>query len=382
MKVYIIAGEASGDLHASNLVRAIIKQLPEAEFRGLGGDLMRNAGVTIVKHYKETAVMGVFNVLLKLRTIKKNIEDCKNDILHFSPDALILVDYPGFNLKMASFSKSKGIKTLFYIAPKVWASREHRIEQLQKNVDKIISILPFEKAYFSQHGIDVEYVGSPVVDAIDSRNCKNETREEFLGRMGYDKSPYVVLMCGSREHEVKHVLPLMVGVAREYPQFRYYVAGVREINASIYESIIEGSTVKIVWNETYALLQHAHAAMVTSGTATLETALLNIPQVVCYKLWGGYFLQWFINRIVKVPYISLVNLILNRTSVVELLQVKLNHTSLKKAFQDIALNNAFRTQMFDDYKELRTILGGSGASERAATFITGSILQEPTVMPK
>jgi lipid-A-disaccharide synthase len=382
VKIYIIAGEASGDLHASNLVRAVKKQVPDAVFRGLGGDLMHDAGVTIVKHYKQTAVMGVFNVLLKLRSIKQNLDDCKNDIERFAPDAVLLVDYPGFNLKIASFTKSKGLQTIFYIAPKVWASREHRVKQLQTNVDKIISILPFEKEYFLRHKIDVEYVGSPVVDAIDARICKSETREEFIQRMGFEKTPYVVLMCGSREHEVKHVLPYMVNVAGQFSQFRYYVAGVKEIDAALYESIIEGTNIKIVWNEAYALLQHAHAAMVTSGTATLETALLNIPQVVCYRLGGGHFLQWFINRIVKVPYISLVNLILNRASVVELLQVKLTNDSLREAFVNIALNNEFRDRVFGDYSELRQILGNAGASDRAATYLTGSILQKAEVMPK
>ncbi|MFB6342075.1 lipid-A-disaccharide synthase [Saccharicrinis sp. FJH62] len=375
MKIYLIAGEASGDLHASNLIKSLKLLHPDAEFRGWGGDLMQSAGMELVRHYRDTAVMGLINVILKLRSIGRNIQACKKDIESWKPDLMIFVDYPGFNLRIAEFTKTAGITNYYYIAPKVWASREKRVEKIRKYIDKIFAILPFEENYFSKHGITVEYVGSPVVDALEDRTCKNEKRSEFIQRIGLENKPIIALLAGSRQHEVTQILPYFLRIATQYPQYQYVVAGVSVLDRSVYNSLIESAKVKLVFDETYALLQHAEVALVASGTATLETALLNVPQVVCYRLWGNNITQFVMNRIVKVPWVSLVNLIMHSEVVKELIQKKLTDDTLKLEFENLVQNKDYRTKMLKDYKELQNIVGGPGASERAAAMISRSFTE-------
>jgi lipid-A-disaccharide synthase len=372
MKIYLIAGEASGDLHASNLIKSLELLYPDAEFRGWGGDLMQNAGMELVKHYKDTAVMGLINVILKLRSIGRNIKACKKDIENWKPDLMIFVDYPGFNLRIAEFTKTFGIPNYYYIAPKVWASREKRVEKIRKYIDKVFAILPFEEDYFSKHGIRVEYVGSPVVDALENRTCKKENKTDFLKRLDLENMPVVAFLAGSREHEVTQILPYFLRIAEQYPQYQYVVAGVSVLDRTVYERQIEGKKVKLIFDETYALLQHSEVALVASGTATLETALLNVPQVVCYRLWGNNITQLVINLIVKVPWVSLVNLIMNREVVKELIQKKLTDEALQQEFDNLMHNAAYREKMLDDYTLLHKTVGDPGASERAAAVIARS----------
>ena len=366
MKIYIIAGEASGDLHASNLIKALKAESPEIEFRGWGGDLMQEAGMDMVKHYKNTAVMGLINVLLKLRSIKRNMEFCKQDIVQWQPDLLIFVDYPGFNLRIAAFTKSLGLTNYFYIAPKVWASREKRIKNIKRYVDKIFAILPFEERYFKTHNIIVEYVGNPVVDALAMRECKNEQKNDFIKRTNLSSKPIIALLAGSRLHEVTQILPYFMRMIDDYPDYQFVIAGVSVIKKHVYADIIGSKDVKLIFDDTYALLQHAHLALVASGTATLETALLNVPQVVCYRLWGKYLTQFVMNQIVKVPYVSLVNLILGREAVPELIQIKLTDKALKAHLHKLVYDEDTRRRMFNDYNELNKILGNERASVRAA----------------
>ncbi|MFB6318777.1 lipid-A-disaccharide synthase [Saccharicrinis sp. FJH54] len=372
MKIYLIAGEASGDLHASNLIKSLKRIYPDAEFRGWGGDMMQKAGMELVKHYRDTAVMGLINVILKLRSIGRNIQACRKDIENWKPDLMIFVDYPGFNLRIASYTKAAGIPNYYYIAPKVWASREKRVEKIKAYIDKIFAILPFEEKYFSKHGITVDYVGSPVVDALDNRTCKNESRASFIKRSGLQDKPMVALLAGSRHHEVTQILPFFIRIAEKYPQYQYVVAGVSVLDRSVYEHLLDGKDIKLVFDETYALLQHAEAAMVASGTATLETALLNVPQVVCYRLWGNNITQFVMNRIVKVPWVSLVNLIMEKEVVKELIQKKLTDEALQKEFENLMQQPAYRNKMLEEYHILHRIIGGPGASDKAAERISAT----------
>lgn len=366
MKIYIIAGEASGDLHASNLINALKAESPDIEFRGWGGDLMHEAGMELVKHYKNTAVMGIINVLLKLRTIKRNMDFCKQDIAKWNPDLLIFVDYPGFNLRIAEYTKSIGLTNYFYIAPKVWASREKRVKNIKRYVDKIFAILPFEERYFKTHNIFVEYVGNPVVDALALRPCKSESKPDFVKRSNLSSKPIIALLAGSRLHEVTQILPYFMHMVDDFPDYQFVIAGVSVIKKHVYTDIIGSRDVKLIFDDTYALLQHTHVALVASGTATLETALLNVPQVVCYRLWGKYITQFVMNRIVKVPYVSLVNLILGREAVPELIQIKLTDKALKAHLHKLVYDDETRRKMFNDYNELNSILGNERASVRAA----------------
>jgi lipid-A-disaccharide synthase len=325
--------------------------------------------MTLVKHYKDTAVMGVINVLLKLRSIKKNLEDCKRDIAGWNPDLMLFIDYPGFNLRIAEYTHKLGIVNFFYIAPKVWASREKRVKKIEEFIHKVYAILPFEEAYFSKFAIPVEYVGNPVLDALNKRSCKNESRKAFGERLKLNERPIVALLAGSRQHEVSQILPYFLVIADKFPSYQYVIAGVPVLDSLVYEKHIGKRNIHLVFNETYAILQHAHVALVASGTATLETALLNVPQVVCYRFWGKHITQFVMDRIVKVPYVSLVNLILNSEVVPELIQKNLTHEKLEKAFVDLTENAQFRDQMLLNYKRLQKIVGKPGVSDLAAESI-------------
>lgn len=371
MKYYLIVGEASGDLHASNLMRALQHEDPQAEFRFFGGDLMKAVGGTCVKHYRELAYMGFIPVLLHLRTIFRNMDFCKKDVEAWQPDVLILVDYPGFNLKIAEYIKRHTqIPVYYYISPKIWAWKEYRIKNIKRDVDELFSILPFEVDFFKKHQYPIHYVGNPCVDAVDDfRRKGQETFSEFITANGLEDKPIIALLAGSRRQEIKDNLTRMIEAARSFPQYQFVVAGAPGIEPDFYKRYIDSST-KIVFGQTYRLLQQAEAALVTSGTATLETALFRVPQVVCYYISAGKLVSFLRRHILKVKYISLVNLIANREVVTELVPDGMTVSNIKKELAKIISGGNGRSRMLSEYDRLIGILGEPGASERAAAQIT------------
>lgn len=371
MKYYLIVGEASGDLHASNLMRALQHEDPQAEFRFFGGDLMKAVGGTCVKHYRELAYMGFIPVLLHLRTIFRNMDFCKKDVEAWQPDVLILVDYPGFNLKIAEYIKRHTqIPVYYYISPKIWAWKEYRIKNIKRDVDELFSILPFEVDFFKKHQYPIHYVGNPCVDAVDDfRKKGQETFSEFVTANGLEDKPIIALLAGSRRQEIKDNLTRMIEAARSFPQYQFVVAGAPGIEPDFYKRYIGGST-KIVFGQTYRLLQQAEAALVTSGTATLETALFRVPQVVCYYISVGKLVSFLRRHILKVKYISLVNLIADREVVTELVADGMTVSNIKKELAKIISGGNGRSHMLSEYDRLIGILGEPGASERAAAQIT------------
>lgn len=371
MKYYLIVGEASGDLHASNLMRALQHEDPQAEFRFFGGDLMKAVGGTCVKHYRELAYMGFIPVLLHLRTIFRNMDYCKEDVEAWQPDVLILVDYPGFNLKIAEYIKQHTrIPVYYYISPKIWAWKEYRIKNIKRDVDELFSILPFEVDFFKKHQYPVHYVGNPCVDAVDDfRKNGQETFSEFIAANGLENRPIIALLAGSRRQEIKDNLSRMIEAARSFPQYQFVVAGAPGIEPDFYKQYIDSST-KIVFGQTYRLLQQAEAALVTSGTATLETALFRVPQVVCYYTAAGKLVSFLRRHILKVKYISLVNLIADCEVVTELVADGMTVANIKKELAKIVPGGSGRSLMLSEYDRLIAILGEPGASERAASQIT------------
>lgn len=371
MKYYLIVGEASGDLHASNLMRALQHEDPQAEFRFFGGDLMKAVGGTCVKHYRELAYMGFIPVLLHLRTIFRNMDYCKKDVEAWQPDVLILVDYPGFNLKIAEYIKQHTrIPVYYYISPKIWAWKEYRIKNIKRDVDELFSILPFEVDFFKKHQYPVHYVGNPCVDAVDDfRKNGQETFSEFIAANGLENRPIIALLAGSRRQEIKDNLSRMIEAARSFPQYQFVVAGAPGIEPDFYKQYIDSST-KIVFGQTYRLLQQAEAALVTSGTATLETALFRVPQVVCYYTAAGKLVPFLRRHILKVKYISLVNLIADCEVVTELVADGMTVANIKKELAKIVPGGSGRSLMLSEYDRLIAILGEPGASERAASQIT------------
>lgn len=371
MKYYLIVGEASGDLHASNLMRALQHEDPQAEFRFFGGDLMKAVGGTCVKHYRELAYMGFIPVLLHLRTIFRNMDYCKKDVEAWQPDVLILVDYPGFNLKIAEYIKQHTrIPVYYYISPKIWAWKEYRIKNIKRDVDELFSILPFEVDFFKKHQYPVHYVGNPCVDAVDDfRKNGQETFSEFIAANGLENRPIIALLAGSRRQEIKDNLSRMIEAARSFPQYQFVVAGAPGIEPDFYKQYIDSST-KIVFGQTYRLLQQAEAALVTSGTATLETALFRVPQVVCYYTAAGKLVSFLRRHILKVKYISLVNLIADCEVVTELVADGMTVANIKKELAKIVPGGSGRSLMLSEYDWLIAILGEPGASERAASQIT------------
>lgn len=371
MKYYLIVGEASGDLHASNLMRALQHEDPQAEFRFFGGDLMKAVGGTCVKHYRELAYMGFIPVLLHLRTIFRNMDFCKKDVEAWQPDVLILVDYPGFNLKIAEYIKRHTqMPVYYYISPKIWAWKEYRIKNIKRDVDELFSILPFEVDFFKKHQYPIHYVGNPCVDAVDDfRRKGQETFSEFVTANGLEDKPIIALLAGSRRQEIKDNLTRMIEAARSFPQYQFVVAGAPGIEPDFYKRYIDSST-KIVFGQTYRLLQQAEAALVTSGTATLETALFRVPQVVCYYISAGKLVSFLRRHILKVKYISLVNLIADREVVTELVADGMTVSNIKKELAKIISGGNGRSRMLSEYDRLICILGEPGASERAAAQIT------------
>ncbi|MBR3492086.1 MAG: lipid-A-disaccharide synthase [Bacteroidales bacterium] len=370
MKFYIIAGEASGDLHASNLVAEIKKKDKKAEFRGFGGDLMKAQGVELVKHYRTMAYMGFVEVAVNLRKILGNIAQCKKDILEYQPDVVVLVDYPGFNLRIADFAHKKGFKVYYYISPQVWAWKRRRVQKIKKSVDKMLVILPFEEEFYKRYGVDVTFVGNPLLDELAKVGTGN--RSIFLRRNSLgERREIIAMLPGSRRQEVKRTLPVMLKAASHFPDYQFVIAGVSSLDKSLYKDIMGNSDVFFVENQTYDLLLNSSAALVTSGTATLETALLSVPEVVCYKATNfSYRLaKWMI----KVKFISLVNLIMDREVVKELIQGDLNEDNLVKELDQLLHNGKRQRQLLEDYEELKDKLGNVGASEKAAEVIVESL---------
>jgi lipid-A-disaccharide synthase len=371
MRYYIIAGEASGDLHAANLMRALKAQDSAAEFRVWGGDLMAAAGGHLVKHYRELAFMGFYEVLANLRTILRNLRFCKEDIAQYAPDALVLVDYPGFNMRIAAWAKENSIRTFYYISPQVWAWKASRVHKIMQNVERLFVILPFEEDFYGKYGYKVDYVGHPLLDAIGQRT----PNPNFRAENDLPDKPIIALLPGSRRQEIKPMLKQMLEVVDFYcKDYQFVVAAAPSVSSGFYQSIIlDKKGVALVENKTYELLQHATAALVTSGTATLETALFGVPEVVCYK--GNAISYAIAKRLVNIKYISLVNLILDENAVTELIQNNLNQHDLRQELAKL-LHPATSLPIRQAYARLAKKLGGGGASQRVATLVIASIRGE------
>lgn len=373
MKYYIIAGEHSGDLHASYLMKEIKQKDENAEFRFWGGDRMiaESNQSCLVKHIKDLAIMGFVEVLLNLKTVLGNLSLCKKDILSWKPDALILVDYPGFNLRMAKFAHKNSIKNYYYISPQVWAWKKGRIKTMKKILEKLYVILPFEKEFYAKHSMEVEYKGNPLLDEIHDYSTHAD-KTKFLEGHGLGQKPIVTLLPGSRTQEIKKMLPIQLSLVDKYTEFDFVIAGVSTHNEEFYKSLIgERTNVKLIYNQTYSLLNNSYAAVVTSGTATLETALFEVPEVVCYKANALSFIA--AKYLVKIEYISLVNIILKEKAVVELLQDQWNENQLEKEFKKICFDENHREQMQYMFRKLKNILGDSGASSAIAQSIIEDI---------
>ena len=382
MRYYIIAGEASGDLHGSNLMKGIYAEDPEAEIRFWGGDLMlsawqdleaggRNSG--LVRHYKDGAVMGFVEVVAKARKLLGNVSFCKKDILEWKPDVVILIDYPGFNFKIAEFAHNAGFKVFYYIAPKVWASREGRIKKLKAYVDKLFIVFPFEKPYFDSKGISYIYKGNPLVDAVDCSRAMNETREDFFVRTGLENKPFIAMLAGSRKPEISTMMPVLTEFASkmrqipEYSEYQFLVAGAPARSMADYEPWLTEDNkryIKVLFGETQSIIRNAEAAIVNSGTASLETALFGTPQVVGYIT--NPLTYWIARKIVKITYISLGNLIIDKLAFKEFIQKECNADALVKEIRELIENEDRRNRMLDDYADIRAALGGTGASDAVA----------------
>ena len=367
MKYYIIAGEASGDLHASNLMRELNTGDPAAAFRFWGGDMMKAQGGELVKHYKELAFMGFTEVIVNLRTILKNIELCKKDILNYKPDVLILVDYPGFNLRIAEFAKKNGIKVFYYISPQVWAWKQSRVHHIKKFVDRMFVILPFEKDFYKKFDYGVDFVGHPLLDALEQRQKTKDTFLEFVRKNGLDERPIVAILPGSRKQEIEKMLPVMAKMSGYFPAYQFVVAGVSTQQQDFYTALVGNNKVKYLFGKTYDLLEQSSAALVTSGTATLETALFGIPEVVCYK--GGAISFQIAKMLVKVDFISLVNLIMGKEVVRELIQNEFNEVAVKAELDKLLNQSDYRNSMIESLNELKRKLGGAGASQKTAELM-------------
>ncbi len=360
MRYYILAGEASGDLHGSNLIKAIHRKDSNADIRCWGGDKMEQSGATLVKHYRDLAFMGFVEVLTHLRTIFRNIAFCKNDILTYKPDVLVLIDYPGFNLRIAEWAKKQGIKVVYYISPQVWAWKENRVKQIKRDVDKMLVILPFEVDFYKKWDYEVTYVGHPLTEVI--RHELNDVPTTPVS----DK-PLIALLPGSRAQEIRVKLPVMLQMADRFPDYQFAIAQAPSQPDEFYTDIIGDRNAILVKNGTYNLLKQARAGLITSGTATLETALFELPQVVCYK--GNAVSFWLATKLVNVKYISLVNLIMDKPVVTELIQNELTPDKLEAALNRALNDEAYRKSLAADYKQLWTSLGSSIASDNAAMEI-------------
>ena len=369
MKYYVIAGEASGDLHASNLLKEIATRDTAAQFRCWGGDLMAAQGGEIVKHYRDLAFMGFVEVALHLRTILKNIAFCKRDILEYRPDIVVLVDYPGFNLRIAEWAKQQGFKVIYYISPQIWAWKTGRVYKIKRSCDHVMPILPFEKDFYKKYDYNADFVGHPLLDAIDENIRESREVKEFRANNGLDERPIIAILPGSRKQEIVKMLPVMLAVTKNYPQYQFVASIVKWLPKELYDKYLHGYDIKTVSGSAYPLLLNAEAAMVTSGTATLETAILGTRQVVCYK--GSALSYRIAMAVVKdtIKYISLVNLVMDAPVVTELIQYDFTAERLKAEMDKILFDEAVRQKMSDEYAQLLTRLGGRGASARAAEIV-------------
>lgn len=365
MKYFIIAGEQSGDLHGSNLVRELFRSDPRADIECWGGDLMESAGARVMVHYRETAFMGFIEVARNLGRIRKNLDLCKRQISEFKPDAVILIDYPGFNFRMAKFAKEEGFKVLYYISPKLWAWKESRVELVRKYVDRMYIIFPFEVGFYRKHNIEVEYRGNPLLDETEKRMARLPGKDELRNALGLGKKPVIAMLAGSRKSEVAQVLPRMLRAVSHFPEYQFVLAGVKTLPDELYLRLTRGKGVQVLKDRTYEILAVSKAALVTSGTATLETALLGVPQVVCYR--GDLISMIIAWMVIKVRYISLVNLIAGFEAVRELIQYSLNEKNIVRELGAILPGGAKRIKMLDDYRLVREILGPEGASDRVAS---------------
>jgi lipid-A-disaccharide synthase len=369
MKYYIIAGEASGDLHGSNLMKALYEKDPNADIRFWGGDLMQNVGGTLVKHYRELAFMGFIEVIFNLKTILNNIKICKNDITQFSPDVIIYIDYPGFNMRIAKWAKQTGYKNHYYISPQIWAWKENRITAIKHDIDKMYVILPFEKDFYEvKHQFPVEFVGHPLIDAI--HNQSGIDANTFKKENQLSEKPIIAILPGSRKQEISKMLSVMLSVVSDFPDYQFVIAGAPSQDFSFYEPFISSENIQFISNKTYALLRNSTAALVTSGTATLETALFKVPEVVCYKgSWASYQIA---KRIITLKYISLVNLIMDREVVTELIQDDCSTKRIREELTKILEPN-YRKTLLENYDLLQEKLGGIGASKKTAQLIVDEI---------
>lgn len=369
MKYYIIAGEASGDLHGSNLMKALYQEDASADIRFWGGDLMQKVGGTLVKHYRDLAFMGFAEVVMNLKTILNNIKICKRDIEKFNPDVIIFIDYPGFNMRIAQWAKKRGIKTHYYIAPQIWAWKENRIKAVKRDFDKLFVILPFEKDFFEvKHHFPVDFVGHPLIDAIHNRPKTDEAA--FKKENQLDEKPIIAILPGSRKQEIAKMLGVMLSIVNDFSDYQFVIAGAPSQDYHFYEQFLTNRNVKFISNKTYDLLSVATAALVTSGTATLETALFKVPEVVCYKgSWASYQIA---KRIITLKYISLVNLIMDEEVVTELIQDKCNPKNLKTELSKL-LEPKYRQTLLEKYEALESKLGGEGASAKTAKLILNEL---------
>jgi lipid-A-disaccharide synthase len=367
MKYYLVAGEASGDLHGSNLMKELKLVDPVAEFRFFGGDLMQAVGGKLVKHYREMAFMGIVDVVLNMKTISRNIRFCKTDLLQFNPDVLILIDYPGFNLRIAEFAKQNNIKVFYYISPKIWAWKEYRVKKIKRVVDRMFTIFPFETEFYRKHNFEVDYVGNPTLDSIAEFRTKALTKKEFFEKNMLDNRPVVALLAGSRVHEIKYLLPLMVQIAEHFNDFQFLIAGVKNIDTELYNKYIRNKPVKLIFGQTYDILNNSYAALVASGTATLETALFDVPQTVIYKMEGGWLVDIiFRNFVLKPIAASLPSIITNKIIIKEFIQVEMTLKNVKAEMEKLLYDQNYRKQIQTDYRKLKEILGETGSSKRAA----------------
>jgi lipid-A-disaccharide synthase len=372
MNYYVLAGEASGDLHASNLIKEISLLDSEAQFRGFGGDLMENAGMTVLKHYRDMAFMGIVPVIMNIRTIQKNFRFCEQDMLAFKPDVLILVDYPGFNLRMAKFSKAHGIRTFYYISPKVWAWKEKRVHRIIAYVDEMFTILPFETEFFGKYNYPVNYVGNPLLDAILEKNTPPDF-PRFIAENKLANKPILAVLPGSRKGEISVLLPTMLEAAAQFPEYQCVIAGAPNMGVEFYQPFMNESSVPVVWGKTYEILIHSRAAIVSSGTATLETAILNVPQVVVYRLTPRWLFNVLKYLFLQTKWVSLVNIILGREAVTELIQWNFTLKNVVSELNKILHNPENEKRMLADYREMMIKLGEPGASKRAAVLMVNKL---------
>jgi lipid-A-disaccharide synthase len=369
MRYFIISGEASGDLHASHLMRELKRKDANASFVFFGGELMAAEGGKLLKHYREMAFMGLFPVLFNMGKIRSNFKLAQQKLLEFQPNVLILVDYPGFNLRMAEFAKKRGIKVFYYISPKIWAWKTKRVFKVKRFVDEMFTIFPFETEFYNKYNFRVRFVGNPTIDELTNRPNQQETFREFIIRNNLPDKPIIALLAGSRRQEIKRILPVMAIVTRQFSEYQFVIAGAPSQSQELYTKVLGKVPIPVVFGQTYELLQQSSAALVASGTATLETAFINIPQVVCYRIEAGRLGTWVKDQLIKVPYISLVNLIAGREIVKELFQQYCTPVTVGNELKRILTDRSYRETMLAGYKEVLAGIGGPGCAERAADMM-------------